>query len=58
MFLFVLYTDGSKEKFNVRVVWQDHVLGMDKVYYETFHDEIGKGKFISTKIIKTWQITS
>ena len=57
MKLVLLYLDNKLEEIEVKRVFQDRHHGMgSKLYYETFYDEVGKGKFVNTDELITWEI--
>ena len=63
MKLVLMYMDKSIKEYFVRRVWQqrtngDGTLGAvaNKLYYETFNDEFGKGTFVNIDDLRCWQI--
>lgn len=56
MKLILLYLDNRVEKFNIARAFQDRNIGMGKLYYETLYNEHGKGQFINTEDLRTWEI--
>jgi len=57
MLLKLLYDNDTQTQFYVRTVWMCSTHGMDKIYFETDFDDLGKGTFIPLCQIKTWVVT-
>ena len=63
MKLILMYLDKSIKEIYVRKVWQQRTNGdgslgkvANKIYYETFNDEFGKGTFVDLSDLRCWEV--